>query len=218
MGLSITLNDTDGTAHTYTAKPFKEFTVNDWQRLCLPKNELEGIAALHEELKRWTGIPLKHLRRLPAPEVDKLVDALVEMRREAKASQDTPEPLPTVIDHAGKRWVMPTDLEQGTTYGQWVDMDLALDGAETEPEIMAAVCACLLVPEGEEYQGYHKTLDIMGTLPASTAMSILAFFLSKSDRLRNAIAHCMTRRVMSLLPEQGPEPTSTTSDTGTGTD
>jgi hypothetical protein len=85
-----------------------------------------------------------------------------------------------------------------TVYGQWVDMDIALEGAEHEPDVMASICACLLVEQGKEYEGYQKTRERFETLNVTMAMRLTAFFLSTSERLRTAIALSTSRRVMSL--------------------
>ena len=100
-----------------------------------------------------------------------------------------------------------------TVYGQWEDMDVLLEDATTEPEVMTAICAVLLVEQGKEYDGFHKTQERFETLPARVAMGLVAFFLTTSERLRVTIQQHTRRRVMSAL--QGLELRATFSTRGT---
>ena len=191
------------TVKEYKIPTFGEFTVAEWLRLCIPANTEEGEAKWMEEIKRMTGIPLKALRKLTISEYDKLVDAYVQLRTEASARQaevQTDFTNPEFIEHEGVKYIVPKDLERESA-AQWIDLNAALDKADTEPEVMANICGCMLVPEGQEYAG--PITDKMHTLPVRTAMGITAFFLSRSERLRTSIDRSTKRRVMSLLQGQG---------------
>ena len=226
MSNAIRIKDEEGNAREYRVPPWREWTIADWRRLCLPIHDLTGLDAFHEELKRVSGIPLKYLRRLPAAEVDKLVDAILAIRNEAEAARNAADDIakrweadgPKVVEFDGTRWTCPASLDMGTTYGQWVDLDNALDGAQHEPEVMAAICACLLVEEGKEYEGYHLTLERFDRMPVAVAMQVCAFFLNSSERLRNAIARYTSRLAMSLQHVLGQAEATLTSGTAHGTD
>lgn len=202
----------------YPLRPFTEFTIADWKALCIPK--AEGPDAFYEEVRRYVGIPKAALRRMSAADFDRITEALVTLRKDADEAQATSERIagnwdeegPRTIIHEGITYTVPQDLAQDTIYGQWVDMDLALDGATHEPEVMAAICACLLVEEGKEYEGFHTTLERFNTLPVRTAMMLTAFFFSKGERLRNALDRSMQRRMMSSRQGLGPKATSSTND------
>ena len=222
MGFAIAITDEHGVRHEYRVPECGEITVAEWARLCIPIHDLTGKNALHEDLKRLTGVPLKHLRRLSVGEMDRLIDAYVGLRRgmqEREAEVDaTDYTNPEEIEHNGVTYAVPKNLEMETTYGQWEDMDSLIDGVKTEPEMMQAICAVLLIEKGKEYEGYHKQLDAFATLPARVAMGLTAFFLSRSERVRSVTARCTRRLVMSLLQGQGQEQASSIASTETGTD
>lgn len=202
MSYFITVKDGD-TTKDYKIPTFGEFTIAEWVRLHIPANTEEGDAKWMEEVKRMTGIPLKALRRLSIAEYDKLLDAYLQLRKEASDRQaevdGTDFKNPEFIEHEGVKYAVSQDLEQVPT-GQWIDLSAALAKANTEPEIMQAVCEAMLVEEGKEYTPLKGKFS---TLPVRVAMGLMAFFLSRSERLRTSIAQCSTRRVMSLLQEHG---------------
>ena len=217
MSYYIGITDERGTRKEYRVPDFGEMTVAEWKRLCVPVHELTGKDAVHEELKRLTGIPLKHLRRLRPDQFDQLVDAYVKLRQEAANREAEVDGVdfanPDTITHDGVIYTVPKDLAMDTVYGQWEDMDVLLEDATTEPEVMTAICAVLLVEQGKEYEGFHRSQERFETLPARVAMGLVAFFLTTSERLRVTIQQHTRRRVMSAL--QGLELRATSSTRGT---
>lgn len=220
---AIAVRDGD-TVRDYTLKPFGEFTIADWKRLCLPP--VEGDEALYEEIRRYVGIPKATLRKLPMSQMDVLMSALADLRKEADMALNEASRLsevwkdegPNTIEFDGVTWRVPKSIDMDTVYGQWLDMDVALEGATHEPEVMAAICACLLVEEGKEYEGFHKTVERFESMPVRYAMMLTAFFLQQSERLKQAISRSMKRRVMSLRPLQEPEATYSMPGGEIGTD
>lgn len=221
MSHYVGITDEKGVRKEYRIPDFGEMTVAEWKRLCLPVHELEGREAVHEELKRLTGIPLKHLRRLRPDQFDELIDAYVKLRKDAADREAEVDGIdfanPDTIEHEGVIYTVPKDLAMETVYGQWEDMDVLLEGATTEPEVMASICAVLLVEKGKEYEGFHKSQERFETLPARVAMGLVAFFLTTSERLRIVIDQCMKRRVMSVLQGLGQGQTSSTPNYPVGT-
>ena len=217
MSKAIAVRDGDK-VRTYPLKDFGDFTIADWKRLCLPP--IEGDDAFFEEVRRYVGIPKATLMKLPMVEVDKLTTALAQVSKEAQEAKAEAERLadvwkdegPNSIEFDGVQWRVPKALELDTVFGQWVDMDAALDGATHEPEVMAAICACLLVEEGKEYEGFHKNVERFDAMPVRTAMMLTAFFLQRSERLNNALLRSMQRRTMLLLPAQGQTVIASTND------
>ena len=220
MGYAVAITDTDGTRRTYNVPDFGELTIAEWKRLCIPTHDAQGVEAVHEDLKRLTGIPLKHLRRLSVEQVEQLTNAYIALREQAAKRQaevdETNYANPERITHDGITYVVPKDIDKEGTYGQWLDLQVAIDGATHEPEVMAAICACLLVEEGKEYEGFHKTLERFDTLPVRVAMGLTAFFFGSSERLANAISQSLTRRAMSLQPASEQEAQPLMSDTASG--
>ena len=219
----IAVVDESGTRREYRIPEWGTLTVAQWRELCKPYPEgMDGRDALIEDLHRFSGVPKKHLKRLTPGEADKLMSALVLVRTEAekRASEVAGEDFtnPTTITHEGVTYRVPRDLEHDTVFGQWVDLEGTLQGAETEAEIMAAICAALLVEEGKEYEGLTATLQAMETLPARIAMGLTAFFLPRSERLRSAMARCLARLMMSRLPARVQAAQTSTTGTPSGMD
>lgn len=220
MSQYIALVDEKGIRREYRVPDFASLTVAQWREMRKP-SDATGHDALIEDLHRFSGVPKKHLRKLPPGEADKLIEALVKAQQEAEAraaevnGEDWRNPL--TITHEGITYTVPQDLERDTVFGQWMDLDAALQGAESDADIMADICAAMLVEEGKEYPGLTANLDRMQTLPARVAMGLTAFFLPRSERLRSAIHQYSMRRVTSLLQGQGQEAASSTTGTPSGT-
>lgn len=199
--------DDNGTRREYRVPTFAEFTIADWHRLCLPENTEEGQAQLMEEVKRMTGVPMRLLRKMPAKEFDKLTDAYVKLRTEADARKAEVEAEsftnPGKIEHGGITYIVPKDIDDSITAGQYADLLAAVEKNTTDPELYATLCGTLLIPEGKEYDGPFT--DAMQTLPVRIAMGLSAFFFERSQRCRTALAHYFRCRVTSLLPVQEPE-------------
>jgi hypothetical protein len=219
MSKAVAIIDTDGTRREYRIPSFGEMAVAEWRDFLIPINDANDPDRLHEDLRRLTGIPLKHLRRLTVDQMDALVDAYVQLREDAAKAQQEAEgtdwTCPTEIDHNGITYTVPQSIDKEATYGQWLDLHHA-SGGGTIPEVTAAICACMLVPKGQEYEGYHKSLEAFDTLPVRKAMGLVAFFLTSSERLRTFFGQSLARAMMSLQQGQGQEAIPSTSDTAFG--
>ena len=211
MSQFISITDEEGKRREYRIPAYGEFTVAEWLRLCLPVNEeKDDRQRLDEDLRRMTGIPLAAWRRLRESERDKLVDAYVQLRIDAANRQQEVDAIdfrnPDRITHEGTTYAVPKDIDNEVTVGQWADLIGALDKATHEPEVYAAICGILLVPEGKEYDGPLTTT--MQTLPVRIALGVVAFFSGRSKRLRSElIRYSMlqaTSRLRGLLPEGMP--------------
>lgn len=219
MSQYIAVTDEKGVRREYRVPEFGTLTVTEWVQLCKP-SEHEGHEGLVEDLHRFSGIPKKHIRRLPPSEADNLIGALVKLRTEAEAreAQVRGEDWrnPQTIEHAGITYTVPQDLEHDTCFGQWMDLDAALEGVTTEAEAMADICAAMLVEQGREYEGLKANQERMRTLPARVAMGLTAFFLGGSERLKSAMLRCTSRLVMSRLRALGQEARISTQGTASG--
>jgi len=221
MSQYIAVTDEHGKRREYRMPDIGILTVAQWVELCKP-NEADGHDGLIEDLHRFSGIPKKHIRKLPPGEADRLIHALVKLRTDAEArdaevkGEDFSNP--STIEHDGITYTVPHDLEHGTCFGQWVDLDAALEGITTEAEAMADICAAMLIEQGKEYEGLSVNLERMQTLPARVAMGLTAFFLGRSERLRSVMLRSMNRLVTSRLHGQGLEAPTSTPSTASGTD
>lgn len=216
MSQYIAITDTDGTRREYRIPTYSEFTVAEWLRLCLPINEEPNDRLrLDEDLRRMTGIPKTAWRRLRESEREKLVDAYVQLRIEAAKRQEEVDAIdyrnPERITHDGVTYRIPQDIDNDVTVGQWADLMAAMDKAEHEPEVYAAICGILLVPEGGEYTAPHT--DRMQSLPVRIALGVSGFFSERSARLRSELERYSMRRVTSLLQGLRPEGTPSTAAT-----
>ena len=204
MSQYIALTEPDGTRKEYRIPTSGEFTVAEWLRLCLPINEAPtDRERIDEDLRRMTGIPKTAWRRLREAERERLVDAYVQLRIEAAKRQEEVDAIdyrnPERITHEGITYRIPQDVDNEVTVGQWADLIAALDKADHEPEVYAAICGTLMVPEGEEYT--QPLTDRMQSLPVRIALGVSGFFCERSARLRSELDRYSMRRVTSLLQE-----------------
>jgi hypothetical protein len=176
-----------GKHHVFNVRPFDQLTVADWYTITNPPIA-EGVSemdATYELIQRWASIPKRMLRRMPPSEVERLVTALGSMLGEAtKAKMDdfTPE---ATFAHDGITYSVPQNIEADTTFGQWADLNSRLEGMTTDADMLPVICAVLLVPEGQEYEGSDLDTRIaaMRALPAAYALKLTAFFFRQREQV-----------------------------------
>lgn len=192
-----------GKYQDFNIRPFDELTVADWYDITNPPIA-EGISELdatYELIQRWVKIPKAKLRRMPPAEVERLVTALGTMLGEAtKAKMDgfTPE---ATFTHAGITYSVPQNIEADTTFGQWADLNSRLEGMTADADMLPVICAVLLVPEGEEYEGsdLDSRIAAMRALPAAYALRLTAFFFASGNRLQSVMNQYLSRKLTSAL-------------------
>lgn len=202
MSQYIAVTDEEGKRREYRIPAYGEFTIAEWLRLCLPVNdEKDERERLNEDLRRMTGIPKTVWRQLRESDRDKLIEAYVDLRIQAANRQQEVDAIdfknPERITHEGVTYTVPADIDNEVTVGQWGDLIAALDKAEHEPEVYAAICGILLIPEGDRYRG--PLTDRMQTLPVRIALGVSGFFSGRSARLTKELDRYSMRQVMSLL-------------------
>ena len=218
MTIEITDN---GKVRAYHLKEPGQLTVADYRLL---KSEplddaLDERERLIELMKRLTGIPKTHLRRIPmgtfATMLDKMSDHVEQLGKDVEASEAA-DPS-TTFEFNGATYAVPQDLEAETSYGQWEDLHNVLipQAGTNEADIMKAVCAGLCMPEGEEYSGAHvrANLEAFEELPIATALAVCAFFFGSSNLFRKDISRSILRSLTLKLHKQEPGSTPTPSDT-----
>lgn len=215
MSNYIEIIDEQGNERQYRVPDFASMTIAQWREVSQPH---EGGDL--EDLHHFSGVPIDVLKRLSVAQGEVLMDALIKAKIEAekRAIEVNGEDYlnPQEITHEGITYTVPQDLERDTVFGQWVDLQAATDGATTDAECMADICAALLVEKGKKYEGLTVNLERLQTLPARVAMGMTAFFLGRSERLRNVMARYSSRHLMSQLLTQGQDGSSTKTGTDPG--
>lgn len=192
-----------GKYQDFNIKPFDELTVADWYAITNPPIE-EGVSemeATYKLIQRWVGIPKAKLRRMPPAEVERLVTALGTMLGEAtkaKMDQFTPE---GTFTHDGVTYTVPQNIEADTTFGQWADINSRLEGLTVDADMLPVICAVLLVPDGQEYDGadLDARIEAMKALPAAYALRLTAFFFASGNRLQSVMNQYLSRKLTSAL-------------------
>jgi hypothetical protein len=209
--MTIEVQDGDK-LRTYTLKPFGEVTIADWRKLG-QLGDLEGLEArdkLVEVVKALTGIPMTKLRRVPAKQMEQLLDMAGDIMAAVALQRENTE-VPASFTLHGVTYTVPQDVEGGTTFGQYEDLNnVLMPKCEVEADIFQAVCAALCLPEGTEYDGstVMARMEAFNDLPIQTAMLVSAFFFDRSETFRSAVDRCtktfLTLRLQALEPT--PEP------------
>ena len=192
-----------GKYQDFNIRLFEDLTVADWYDITNPPIA-EGISemdATYELIQRWVKIPRAKLRRMPPAEVERLVTMLGQMLGQAtKAKMDEFTPDGT-FTHDGITYTVPQNVEADTTFGQWADLNARLETLKHDAEMMPVILACLLVPEGQEYDGetLEARIDAMKALPAAYALKLTAFFFASGSRLQGVMSQYLSKRLTSAL-------------------
>ena len=202
----IRLHDpTTGKYQDFRIKPFDDLTIAEWYTITHPPIP-EGTSELdmtYELIQRWVGIPRTRLRRMPPAEVERLVTTMGKMlgdATKAKMEEFTPE---ATFTFAGITYTVPQNVEADTTFGQWADLNARLENLTADAEMLPVVLACLMVPQGEEYDGgnLEARIEAMKALPAAYALKLTAFFFASGNRLQDVMSQYLNRKLMSALQQ-----------------
>jgi hypothetical protein len=218
MTIEITDN---GKSRKYHLKEPGQLTVADYRLLkAEPLDDtLDERERLVELMKRLTGIPKTHLRRIPMAQFTAMLDTMathVEQIGKDQAAADTTDPA-TTFEFQGTAYTVPQDIEADTVYGQWEDLHNVLipQAGTSEADIAKAICAAMCMPEGVEYSGavVKESMEAFDDLPVSTALAVSAFFFASSKRFSTdtsrSILHSQILKLRKLAQEQTPSQTAT---------
>lgn len=193
--MKINTIDPGGKSRSYRVKPLEEMTVRDYVTLTTPPlgedltDEYERLLTL---LSRHTTIPRKALNKMPAKEVQTLVNALVLMLNDvvkAKEEADKTDPPPHFV-FKGTTYLVPQDIENTMTFGAEQSLSkVLLPKCDTEAEGYAAVLAVCCLEQGEEFDAEKvgARMELFMGLPVTIAFRVCAFFFDSSDLLRRSI-------------------------------
>lgn len=207
--MTIELIDGDKTRR-YTLKPFPEVTIADWRKVG-ELGELEGLGnreKLVEIVKALTGIPMTKLRRVPAKQMEQMLDMAGDIMAAVALQRENTEVPKSFVLH-GVTYTVPQDVEVDSLWGQYQDLEhVLMPKCEVESDIFQAVCAALCLPEGTEYDGktVMARMETFNDLPIQTAMLVASFFFDKSETFRSVMDRCIRTFLISLLPAQEPTP------------
>lgn len=215
MGVTVQILDKEQVLRSFRVKDYDELTLDDWKDLTIPKIDediLEKLKtakglkdeneAAHELLKRHTGIPKNLLRKLPPSEYDKLVDTIGSLLAEAtqEGAKEHPDYIPAQeIEHGGKVYTVPTDLERETIWHQWEEIDAAAD-LEHEADVYRHFLSILLIEKGREFDPADVDAKdkAFGSMLMMDVFPLCAFFFGSSERFRIAMDRCSARFVSSM--------------------
>jgi hypothetical protein len=218
MTIEITDN---GKAKQYHLKEPGTLTVADYRLLkAEPLDDaLDERERLVELLKRLTGIPKTHLRRIPMAQFTAMLDTMathVEQLGKDQAAANATDPA-TTFEFRGTTYTVPQDIEAQTVYGQWEDLHNVLipQAGTSEADIAKAICAAMCLPEGVEYSGtvVKQSMQDFEALPVSTALAVSAFFFGSSKRFTSdtsrSILHSQISKLRSIAQGRKPSQNAT---------
>ena len=212
MTIEITDN---GKAKQYHLKEPGTLTVADYRLLkAEPLDDaLDERERLVELLKRLTGIPKTHLRRIPMAQFTAMLDTMaihVEQLGKDIAAADASDPA-TTFEFKGTTYTVPQDIEADTVYGQWEDLHNVLipQAGTSEADIAKAICAAMCLPEGMEYSGavVKQSMEDFEALPVSIALAVSAFFFASNKRFSKDTSRCILHSQISKLHKHAQERT-----------
>ena len=192
-----------GRAITYRVRGIDELTVKDWCDISYPPVSVEAsdVEATIQLIQRWLKIPRRDLMRLQAGEMTRLVTGLGQMLgHAAKMRIDAWNP-PKEWKYKGKTYVVPQDLEEDTVWGQWVELNAALDDMKDERDLLPMVCAHLLTEKDKPFDtdDIPTRLAVFRAAPVEFPMKLTVFFLDSGSRLHDCMSRFMRSQVMSAL-------------------
>lgn len=130
--------------------------------------------------------------------------------------------VPDFIEVDGERYIVPKDIEMGTRYGQWVDLEASLDEMEGEghdaeafPRILAALCT----KEGEVYKDVDGIArrKVFERCRMVDAYRVVAFFFSSSVEFASRMLRCSPNFLGYRRPQEPPVLTFTPRSGASGT-
>lgn len=201
---AITITDKGtGKKRTYAVRGIEALTLREWMHIVHPPEVPPGseLDATIDLIHRWVKIPKPDLLRVPVGEMERLVTALGSLIGKAAAYRVETWKPPTTYEWQGVSYTIPQNIEAETTFGQWADLNAALDKIENGADMLPVVMAHLLVEEGKDYDGSltDSKVEAFKECPIEVPIGLHSFFLGSGNRYRDVMSLFMNRRVSFAL-------------------
>lgn len=201
---AITITDKGtGKVRSYAVRGIEALTLREWMDIVHPPevppaSELDATIDL---IHRWVKVPKPDLLRLSVGEMDRLVTALGNLIGKAAAFRIEGWKPPTTYEWAGVTYTIPQNIEAETTFGQWADLNAALEKLDNDADMLPVVMAHLLVEEGKDYDGSltDAKAEAFKDCPIEVPIGLHSFFLGSGNRYKDAMSRFMNRRVSYAL-------------------
>ena len=179
----------DGKTLVLEAKSLSDMTVGDLSALIRSEDDTDAAT-----YAKFLGIDEATLSGLSSYALTSIEDAYLKAMKElADERAKDPEPLKRVYPFDGEDWAIPQDVDKEVTIGQLLSLENDLKGCQNEIEAIPYIFAHLCTEQASEVAG---NVERFKGLPAIDGVRYAAFFLTSSERLRNAM-HRVSMRYLS---------------------
>lgn len=180
----------DGKTLVLEAKSLSDMTVGDLSSLIRSEDDTDA-----DTYAKFLGIDADTLAGLSSYALTSIEDAYLKAMKElADERAKDPEPLQRVYAFDGEDWAIPQDVDREVTIGQLLSLENDLKGCHNEIEAIPYIFAHLCTEQASEVAA---NVERFKGLPAIDGVRYAAFFLTSSERLRNAM-HRVSMRWMNL--------------------
>lgn len=179
----------DGEPMVLEAKSLSDMTVGDLSSLIRSEDDTDAAT-----YAKFLGIDEATLSGLSSYALTSIEEAYLKAMKElADERAKDPEPLQRVYPFDGEDWAIPQDVDKEVTIGQLLSLENDLKGCQNEIEAIPYIFAHLCTEQAAEVAA---NVERFKGLPAIDGVRYAAFFLTSSDRLRNAM-HRVSMRYLS---------------------
>ena len=179
----------DGKTLVLEAKSLSDMTVGDLSALIRSEDDTDAAT-----YAKFLGIDEATLSGLSSYALTSIEDAYLKAMKElADERAKDPEPLKRVYPFDGEDWAIPQDVDKEVTIGQLLSLENDLKGCHNEIEAIPYIFAHLCTEQASKVAG---NVERFKGLPAIDGVRYAAFFLTSSERLRNAM-HRVSMRYLS---------------------
>lgn len=179
----------DGEPMVLEAKSLSDMTVGDLSSLIRSEDDTDAAT-----YAKFLGIDEATLSGLSSYALTSIEEAYLKAMKElADERAKDPEPLQRVYPFDGDDWVIPQDVDKEVTIGQLLSLENDLKGCQNEIEAIPYIFAHLCTEQAAEVAA---NVERFKGLPAIDGVRYAAFFLTSSERLRNAM-HRVSMRYLS---------------------
>lgn len=201
---AITITDKGtGKVRTYAVRGIEALTLREWMDIVHPPEvppECERDATI-DLIHRWVKVPKPDLLRLSVGEMEKLSINLGIIIGKAAAFRIEGWKPPSTYEWQGVTYTIPQNIEADTEFGQWADLNAALEKLDNDADMLPMVMAYLLVEEGKYYDASLTAakVEAFRECPIEVPIGLHSFFLGSGTKFKDAMSRFMNRRVSYAL-------------------